>query len=536
MAGKPKSMTKIKQLIILHRQGKGKKPIAKALCMSKNTVKDYLAKLDMLQNPSHGKGWSFDDLINLADPELEAIFHPGNPAYKESERYEDFKTRLPYLLKELKKTGVTRQLLWQEYCRENPKGYSYTQFCYHLKQQQKASKPSMVMLHQPADKLYIDFAGKKLSYTDKNTGEVIYCEVFVACLPFSDYAFVMAVHSQTIVDFLYALACCLQELGGVPLSLVPDNLKAAVTKASRYEPTINHAMEDFANHYGTTVIPARSGKPKDKALVENQVRLIYNRVYAKLRNQMFFDLTSLNQAIAEQVKDHNQTRMQEKPYSREERFLAKEKGQLNTLPFKKYELKYYKVLTVAPNNHIELRENAIKHYYSVPFHLIGQKVKVIYTRSMVNIYHQGRQVAAHVRSFAANQYTTVEDHLCSYHKHYKARSPQYYIKRARTISKTFHRFIELIFSQNKHPEQLYKTCDGLFNLARNSGAERFDKACQTAIDYQHYTYGFIKNMLENTLTEHESTQWCEKHLPSHDNIRGKAYYQSKLPFDEPNQE
>lgn len=530
MAGKPKPMSQIKQLIILHNQGKGRKTIARTLGISKNTVKAYLEKLKMLQNPSKGKGFSSRQLIKLADPELEAKFHPGNPAYKEVDRYEDFKSRLPYLQKELKKPGVTKYLLWQEYKQQYRGGYGYSQFCFHLQQQQKASKPSMVLLHKPADKLFIDFAGKKLSYTDPDTGEIIYCEVFVACLPFSDYAFVMAVEGQTIGDFLHALACCLQELGGIPQALVPDNFKAAVTKASRYEPGINRTMEDFANHYGTTVIPARAGKPKDKALVENQVRMIYSRVYAKLRHMQFFDLNSLNQAIKEKVKAHNQTRMQKKPYSREERFLAQEQKHLGPLPAEKYEVKYYKNLTVAPNNHIELFENNHRHYYSVPYQLIGQRVKVIYTRSMVYIYHKGEQVAAHIRSYAHNQYTTVKEHLCSYHQHYKARSPHYYIKRARWISTPFHSLIELIFSQDRHPEQLYNTCDGLFRLARNTNAKRFEKACRIAIDHHNYSYGFIFNLLQNNLFEDNEEPLPKKNLPKHDNLRGKEYYQSKLPF------
>lgn len=531
MAGNPKPMSQIKQLIILHQQGKGRKSIARTLGISKNTVKAYLNKLHVLENPSRGQGWTCNQLINLADPELEATFHAGHPAYKEADRYEDFKARLPYLQKELKKTGVTRRLLWEEYRRECPGGYSYTQFCFHFNQQQKASKGSMVLSHKPGDKLYMDFAGKKLSYTDATTGEMVYCEVFVACLPFSDYAFAMAVHSQTIRDFLYALACCLQALGGVPMALVPDNLKSAITTPSRYEPSINHVMEDFANHYATTVLPARAGKPRDKALVENQVQLVYSRVYAKLRNRQFFDLASLNQAIQEQIKAHNQTRMQDRAYSREERFIAEEQSQLSALPCRPYELKYYKHLTVAPNNHVELRENNCKHYYSVPYHLIGQKVKVIYTQSTVHIYHKGRQVAAHVRSFKAHQYTTVEEHLCSYHQYYKARSPHYYIKRARTISPTFHQLITRIFEQKKHPEQLYKTCDGLFRLARNTGKQRLDQACQRAMDYENYSYGFINNLLENILTEAEESGQ-EQELPSHNNIRGKAYYQSNLPFDD----
>ena len=178
-------------------------------------------------------------------------------------------------------------LLWEEYRQDYPQGYGHTQFSFHLSQQLVARKPSMVLQHTAGEKLFIDFAGAKLSYIDIETGQLIYCQIFVACLPYSDYSFALAVKSQCVEDFLYALGCCLRELGGVPKLLVPDNLKSAIVKASIYEPDVNHALEDFANHYSTTVIPARARKPKDKALVENQVKMIYTRVYAKLRNQQF---------------------------------------------------------------------------------------------------------------------------------------------------------------------------------------------------------------------------------------------------------
>jgi transposase len=380
MAGKPKSMSQIKQLLLLHQQGKGRKTIARTLGISKNTVRSYLQKLsDLTSNPK--EPITVAELVKLENPALEAKFHAGNPAYKKDERYEHFKAQVTYFIEELKRKGVSKYLLWEEYRKQRSDGYSYSQFCFHLQQQQIASKPSMVLLHKPADKLYMDFAGKKLHYINKETGEVIECQVFVACLPYSDYSFVMAVKSQSTEDFLYALACCLQYFRGIPLALIPDNLKAAVIKSNRYEPHINQALEDFANHYGTTVVPARAKKPQDKALVENQVKMIYNRVYAKLRNMTFFDIHSLNKAIAEKVKEHNQTRMQQKPYCREERFLAEEQKYLMPLPVERFELKYYNQLTVAKNNHIYLGQD--KHYYSVPYRLIGQKVKIIYTSVML---------------------------------------------------------------------------------------------------------------------------------------------------------
>jgi transposase len=234
MAGKPKPMSQIKQLLQLHEQGKNKKFIARSLGISKNTVKAYLAKLA-------SSSLDIQSLLTLDDPILEGKFHAGNPAYKD-ERFDHFKANLDYFTKELARVGVTKQLLWEEYRSDYPGGYGHTQFCYHLSQQLVARKPSMVLQHKAGEKLFIDFAGKKLSYVDSDTGEVVSCQVFVACLPYSDYSFVMAVRSQSIADFLYALGCCLEDLGGVPEVLVPDNLKSAIVKASSYEPDVNRAM------------------------------------------------------------------------------------------------------------------------------------------------------------------------------------------------------------------------------------------------------------------------------------------------------
>jgi transposase len=517
MAGKPKPMSQIKQLLQLHAQGKNKKFIARSLGISKNTVKAYLAKIA-------SSALDIESLLTLDDPVLEARFHAGNPAYKD-ERFDHFKANLDYFVKELGRVGVTKQLLWEEYRSDYPGGYGHSQFCHHLSQQMIARKPSMVLGHKAGEKLFIDFAGKKLSYTNRDTGEVVFCQVFVACLPYSDYSFVMAVKSQSIGDFLYALRCCLEDLGGATEVLVPDNLKSAIVKANSYEPDVNRAMEDFANHYKTTVIPARARKPKDKALVENQVKLIYTRIYAKLRNLQFFDLASINKAVKEKTREHNQTRMQQKPYCREEKFLADEKHLLLPLPEEPFELKYYRELKVAKNNHVYLAQD--KHYYSVPYAL---DTKVIYTRSMVYIYAKGRQIAVHIRDYKPGGYTTIKEHLCSQHQHYMDRSPDYYLNKSKLKSEVLYRLFEHLFAQNRHPEQLYRTCDGLLNLERKTDQKDFDKACMMAIEHQKYSYAFVLNIIKNKMTGELETKPPQP-LPTHQNIRGKEYYtQSTFSF------
>jgi len=251
------------------------------------------------------------------------------------------------------------------------------------------------------------------------------------------------------------------------------------------------------------------------------VKLIYSRVYAKLRNQPFFDIESLNAAIAQLDKEHNQTRMQNKDFSREERVVAEEKQHLKPLPEANFEIKYYREHKVAKNNHILL--GADKHYYSVPHTYIGMQVKVIYTRSLVKIYHKGSLIAAHPRNHRKSGYSTVKQHLCSHHQYYKQRSPTFYMQRGYKYSETLYCFMESIFKQDKYPEQLYKTCDGILNLAKKTPQETFDKACNMALTHQNYTYRFLKQVLENRMTEYIEEP-DKSPLPEHMNIRGPQNY------------
>lgn len=508
-------MSQVKQILRMHLNGKGIKPMARDLGISKNTVKAYLTKAEACP-------MSFGELLALEDPQLERMFHTGNPAYKDP-RYEHLKEMFPYLTKELKRMGVTRNLLWEEYCKKTTDPYAYTQFCHHLRQYRRKENPSMVLSHAPGEKLYIDFAGKTHSYIDMATGEVVPVQVFIACLPYSDLCFAMAVPTQRISDFLYALACCLEAIGGVPRTLVPDNLKSAITKADLYEPDITKAMEDFANHYGTTVTPARPSRPKDKSMVENQVKMAYTRIYAKLRDMQFFDLRSLNLAFAEKVGEHNQTRMQEKDLCREECFLAHEKHTLGALPQEGFEIKYYRSHIVANNNHIRLGKD--KHYYSVPYIHIGRTVSVVYTRSLVKIYLDGEQIALHAREAGRGQYTTNKDHLCSQHQFYLDRSPTYYMQRGLKHSDNLYALMEAIFKQDRYPEQLYRTCDGILALSRKARPEIFAKACDIARENQNHSYHFIKRLLENNMVERYSRESPEeKELPEHGNIHGNENY------------
>ena len=290
MAGTVTVMSKIKQLLTLYQSGQSKKAISAILSISRNTVKSYLLKLSLLNT-------DIKELLMLDDMELEQRFHGGNPAYTELQKYNYLKEQLNYFSQELKRVGVTRHLLWEEYKEKEPNGYGYSQFCYHLSQLLKARKPSMVMHYKPAEKLYVDFAGAQLQYVDKATGEIIKCPVLVCTLPYSDYGFIMALRNQTTVEVVYGLSMCMSFLGGATQILVTDNMKSAIVQTSRYEPKVNQIMQDFCNHYGMGIVPARPYKPKDKSLVENKVKNYYTQIFARIRNQTFFSLEELNDAI-----------------------------------------------------------------------------------------------------------------------------------------------------------------------------------------------------------------------------------------------
>jgi transposase len=522
MSGTVTSMSMIKQVLQLHKSGNSNRSIAMELGLDKETVNTYVRTVK-------ANNYDIEELLKLEDPVLEGKFKAGAAAYTDK-RFDALKERLPHIEQEMKNKHVTRNLLWHEYLAAYPDGYRYTQFCFHLNQLQIARKPVAHLTHNPGEKLYIDFAGDTAEFVDGDTGEVHKVQVFVATLPYSDYTFAMAVASQSTADFLYALSRCLSFLGGSPKIVVPDNLKAAVIRADKYEPELNRLMADFANHYGFVVSAARPGHPRDKSSVENAVKIIYNRVYAPLRNRTFFGIEELNVAFAEKVRDHNQTRMQQRDHSREELFIAEEKPALTPLPQREYEVKYYIDLRVAPNNYICLKRD--NHYYSVPYAYIGQKVSVIYTRTLVQVYFLNQSVAVHQRVIGYG-YTTVKEHLCSSHQHYLGRSPEYYIEKAKRCSEELEKLIRRIFEQTQLPETMYKRCDGLLNLYRKTELKAFESACRMAIDHGQLTCKFVQRVIEKKtykLYETPEGMTVGKSLPKHDNVRGSDYYSYDL-FD-----
>jgi len=514
MANKLIDMSKVRKVIQLHHQGKAKQFISRYLSLSRNTVKKYIALYQVLS-------LTIDDVNKKSDAELEKIFSKETEEVlspKIKKVYEFF----PHMERELKKTGVTKQRMWKEYHSKNPDGLKLSQFKNHYLRWSKKVNPVMHMEHKSGDKMFIDYAGKTLEIIDKESGEIKEVQFFVAILGASQYTYAEASPSQQKKDFIASVENALHFYEGVPAAIVPDNLKSAVTKSNRYEPTINETFMDFAEHYGTTVLPARAYRPRDKSLAEGAVKILYQRIYPVLQGKIFYSLDELNTVIWDELDKHNNKKLTGRPTTRYQLFIEDEKNKLSPLPVEKYEIKEISMATVIMNGHVLLGKD--KHYYSVPCQYIKKKVKLVYTSTTVEIYHKYNRIALHKRDSRHYYYTTNKDHLATTHQFITEWTPQRFINWAGKIDESVKEFIINILERKQHPEQSYKSCMGVLAFAKKVGNERLASACKRALEHQVYNYKIIQKILEKGLDKIDNDEPEDPELPFHDNIRGTNYY------------
>jgi len=369
--------------------------------------------------------------------------------------------------------------------------------------------------------MFVDYTGEKMKIYDKLTGKEIEVEVFVAILAASQITYAQGTLTQRKDDWIKANDNALWYFGGAPKIIVPDCLKSGVTRANKYEPEINPAYYDFARHYGTAIVPARPYSPKDKAMVENAIKIVYQRVFAPLRNLVFFSLEELNEAMREKLEEHNNMPFQRMKISRRELFNEIEKDALGKLPHLRYKLKEFRFLKVPSNYHIELRED--NHYYSCPWQLRGKRVMLIYTQSTVEIYHQNMRVALHQRE-KKRGYTTVKEHMSPEHRFYAELSFEDVAKRAEMMGDKVKAFVEEVFHCKVNKHQAIRTFLGIVDLGRRFGPERVNAACKRALEFRSLSYRAVREILEKGLDKLKEEPSFSFYYPSHSNIRGKAYF------------
>jgi len=515
MANKPIQMRKVRELLRLHfEQNLSARKAAKIVGIGKTASSQYVAGFKT-------SGLDYPSLCKLSDTELIQAINIKKET--QNARYEELLGLFPNFEEELKRTGVTLQLLWEEYKSERKDYYGYSQFCHHYYHWRKEKKVSMRMEHKAGDKLFVDFAGKKLTIVNPDTGEVTELEVFVSVLGSSQLSYIEAITSQTKADWVAVNENAILFYEGVPAAIVPDCLKSAVINANKYEPEINRTYNDFANHYGTVILPARALHPQDKALAENFVRNAYTHIYAPLRNQTFYSIEELNNALWEQLDIYNSKNFQGRDYSRQLLFDEVEKQHLKPLPAESYEIKIFNRCKVQYNHHVYLKED--KHYYSVPFLLTGKQVIITYTNRDVEVYFNNQRVASHLRNRCPYGYSTNNEHRPKNHQYVSDWSPERFIKWARKIGVEAEQVITQILDSRKHPEQAYKSCMGLLKLAQKHNNEDYIKACNKALQMNCIKYKFIKNILDTkafNLTQEEEQNLFK--IPEHKNIRGKEMF------------
>lgn len=506
-------MSKVRQIIKLFSQGIGKKKIALKLAVSKNTVKLYTDTFNKLTT-------TWEALIKLSDYELDQIFNPVQEVLP-TDRLQELHAFFPEMEKQLRRRGMTVLKQFRKYKDQHPHGFAETQFYHHYNAWSKKVKPSMHIEHKLGDKTYVDYAGATLPFADEITGEIKKSQVFVSILGWSQYTYVEALENQTIEEFVTGSENSFHFFGGVTQAVVPDNLKSAVFKANNYEPQLNENFKAFADHYGVYIVPARSRKPKDKAHVENMVKIIYQRIYADLPENQILTLTELNFAIRAHLKVHNDTLLTDRDYSRTMQ-LKIELPYLEPLPATRFEMLTIKLVTVMKNGHIYLSED--QHYYSVPYELIGKKLKLQYSKSKVALYKNYELVATHKRIRSPHNYTTVPEHMPPQHRYVTEWNPAFFMDKAKAIDPEVEYYISQVLGKKQHPEQAYRSCQGILSLAKRVGNERLIKACKRAHEIGYYNYKIIDDILKNNLDKYDE-ETPTANMPDHENIRGGNYYQ-----------
>lgn len=485
--------------------------IGLTLNISPSTVFEVLARFKASSTP-----WPLPE--TLTPEAIESLIFPEKKASVLTPVLPDWL----HIDTEMRRPGVTRQLLWTEYrAQAGKRALGYSQFCRRYRSWKKNLRRSMRQEHRAGEKLFIDFCGPTVPVVNPDTGEVRRAAIFVAVMGASNYTYVEACEGQDMMSWLNANSRCLMFLGGVPQLLIPDNLRSAVKKADRYEPVLNESYQALAEHYGTVILPARPRKPKDKPKAENGVLIVERWLLARIRNETFHTLRGLNNRLRELLADLNNRPM--KGYgnqTRAQRFALLDAPALLPLPLTAYEYTEFRAVKVAPDYHVEYA----RHWYSVPHELVGQRLSLKAGQTVIQVWYRGQCVAQHPRSHLEYKHTTNPLHMPEAHRGHARWTPESLLDIGRKIGPYAGRTVEALLNRKAHPEQAYRAVLGLIALQKRYGRERLEKACHIAWHYRTSDRRFIENLLRH---HRENQQITEKPTPvsvEHENLRGPDYY------------
>lgn len=514
MARSRLSMRKIKEVLRLKWEcNQSINQIAKSCAIARSTVREYLERAKQ-----SGLRWPLD--TSLDDAALETLLFPACPTLSSTDRPQ--MPLMDYLYQELKKKGVTLQLLWYEYKQSNPDGYQYSRFCHHYAQWLKKLDVTLRQTHRAGEKLFVDYAGQTVAIIDPKTGEVTQAQIFIAALGASSYTFAEASGGQDLSCWIQSHVHAFEFFGGVPEILIPDNLKSGVNHPCRYEPDINPTYQELADHYGTTVIPARVRRPRDKAKAESAVFVAERWILAALRNHSFFSIAELNRAIADKLTALNRHKFQKMDATREQLFESLDKPALKPLPAQPYQYAEWKKARVNIDYHIE----SDHRYYSVPYQLARQQVDLRLTATTVEVFFKNRRVASHLRIHQQGGFVTCPQHMPKSHQKHLEWTPSRIIHWAEKNGPKTRDLVKHIMESRPHPEQGFRSCLGIMRLANHYSPARLELACARALNIKAYSYKSVESILKKGLDQQPVLfeDIDQKPTPSHKNIRGETYY------------
>jgi transposase len=470
----------------------------------------------VLRARAAGLDWA--QVAALGDEALEArVYGPPTPPTRHRAVPD-----CAYLHAERRKPGVTLELLHLEYLEQHPDGYRYTQFCEFYRRWLTRRGLSMRQIHCAGEKLFVDYAGQKPSFIDPATGERITAELFVAVLGASNYTYADATLTQQVPDWIASHQRAFAFLGGVTTALVCDQLKSGVVIPCRYEPGLQRTYEEFAQHYGTVILPARQAKARDKAKVEVAVQVVERWILARLRHETFFSLAALNARISDLLADLNARPMRLYRASRRALFERLDQPALRPLPREAFVYGEWKTARVSIDYHVELHG----HYYSVPYALVHEAVDVRASVNTVAIFHRGQRVAAHRRSDVRGRHTTDPAHMPKAHQRQLEWTPSRLIDWARTIGPQTAALVEAILADRPHPEQGYRSCLGILRLVKRYGLDRVEAACARAGTVAARSYRHVDSILKHGLDQVPATPATPPAARPlvHEHVRGPQYY------------
>ncbi|HSB52832.1 MAG TPA: IS21 family transposase [Gemmatimonadales bacterium] len=431
------------------------------------------------------------------------------------------------LHQELRSPGVTLQLLWQEYKAGDPAGLQYSQFCVHYRQWARTLDICLRQEHRAGEKLFLDYAGQSLWVTDPATGSRTPVALFIAVLGASNYTYAEATRAADLSSWIGSHVRAFEYLGGVPAALIPDNHKSAVLHPDRYEPDLHPTYLDLATHYGTTILPTRVRRPKDKAKVETAVLIVERWIVAALRHRTFFSLAELNAAIGELLEHLNSRRFRKLPGSRRTLFAALDQPALRPLPATPYVFAEWKRARANIDYHVALED----HYYSVPYQLVHHEVQLRFSATVVEIFHKGQRVASHLRSAQRGGFTTDPAHRPKAHQEYLAWTPSRLVHWGDTIGPATGQLVAAILASRPHPEQGYRSCLGLLRLSQQYPVARLEAACARALALRATSYKSVQSILRTGLDQQLLVPLATPPRPTHAHVRGPAYYTRKETAD-----